>query len=88
MTLQLHTLDDDLTFVIPHFLSSEECDQYIALSEELGYEQAYREARKTCVPTSGVERDNRRAYSGGEAERWRWVHHMIFGRNENQSFGL
>jgi prolyl 4-hydroxylase len=40
LTLQLHTLDNNLTFVIPQFLSPEECDHYIALSEELGYDDA------------------------------------------------
>jgi predicted 2-oxoglutarate/Fe(II)-dependent dioxygenase YbiX len=33
-------LDDDRTFVIPCFLSPEECDRFIARSESTGYEDA------------------------------------------------
>src|ERR1043165_9179230 len=40
MTLQKHCLDGDQIFVIPNFLSTEECDRYIAFSEGVGYDDA------------------------------------------------
>ena len=40
MTLQKDRLDADLIFTIANFLSPEECDQSIALSESLGYDEA------------------------------------------------
>jgi len=40
MTLQKNCLDADQIFTIADFLSPSECDEYIALSEGLGYEDA------------------------------------------------
>jgi predicted 2-oxoglutarate/Fe(II)-dependent dioxygenase YbiX len=38
--MQKEQLDGDRVFVIPGFLSPEECDRFIALSEEKGFEDA------------------------------------------------
>ena len=40
MTLQKRCLDGDQVFVIPNFLTPEECDQHIAISEGIGYVDA------------------------------------------------
>ena len=40
MTLQKQCLDAEQIFVIPNFLSTAECDQHIAVSEGVGFEEA------------------------------------------------
>jgi hypothetical protein len=57
MTLERQLLDGERIFVIPHFLSDAECDEMIALSERLGYEEAPITTAAGPVMFKGV-RDN------------------------------
>lgn len=72
----MHNLEDcwvnDYVFTVDHFLSPEECEKYIRISEDFGYEDALVTSPNGPVSRPGLRNNQRVMFKNEEMAAWLW----------------
>lgn len=76
---------NDYVFTVSNFFSIEECDRHIAMSEDIGFEEALVTTATGSVRAAGLRNNDRVMFKSEEIAQWLWQRAEEFVPSEYES---